>query len=114
MVAKESASSSPGTRGAAQDVQLALFGGVALYLEKQYHPFRQFSACDIWQSCEQENVSSPWKDAWSQKPRRKWVRLAKGKSLACLWDGQVEFLNGNFRVNFLWMLVKQPLGNQGI
>lgn len=50
----------------------------------------------------------------SQRVRREQGKLAKGKTLGgCLWDDQVGFISGNFTVNFLWMLVMQPLGNQG-
>lgn len=35
--------------------------GVALCLEERYHPLQQFGPHDIGPSCEQKNVSSPWK-----------------------------------------------------
>lgn len=68
---------------------------------------------DVRPSCEQENISSPWKAVWSQRTRREWGRLTKGKSLGCLWNDQVEFINGNFTVNFFMDAGEAALGKPG-
>ena len=40
------------------------------------------------------------------------VDLQSGRDWGCLTGAQVEFVNGNFLVNFL-QLSRQPLGNHG-
>lgn len=63
------------------------------------------SSWHLAESCQQQNVSSPWKNVGSQKVEGE-RGLQSGRDGGCLLDDQV--IDGNFMVNFLWMSMRQP------